>query len=411
MGQGGFKPQTMTGGITRHTYQAGAVIFREGEPGDCAYIIERGLVSVSSLKSGKPYVIGELAAGDIFGEMALIDDSMRAATVVAKEETELVRIPRDYVKFKLERSDRITKLFLDVVLEKFRSVHHQLMDGISAADAQKNKAARLSTDMRELVIGDIGFEYELQEALNHQQLQLYFQPIIALAGMQLAGFEALVRWDHPSRGLLFPEGFLGAAEESGLVVDMGREVLKQSCEAIHLLRRQSPTPLYVGINASPRELVHEDFTSHFTDTIRECGIDPKYLKLEITEHAFMDDPQGAERKLRNISMTGVSIAIDDFGTGYSSFSYLCRLPIDTLKIDRSFIMGMFTSARTMEIVRALVNLGRSLNLQVIAEGVETREQLDYLRELGCGYAQGFYLSQPLDFESAARFARRGFNPN
>ena len=389
--------------ITRETYHAGMQIFREGEPGNCAYIIESGSVTVTTFKNGRSFEIGNLQSGELFGEMALVDDHMRSATVTANEPTEVIRIPRDYIKDRLTKSDHVTNLFLKVILKKFRATQYRLLERGGAGQDQVPPMGQTTAYEQSKAIGELRFEHELQESLEKHELHLLFQPIVSLSDNKIAGFESLVRWNHPQRGPLQPQDFLSAAEDSGLVIALGREVLRLSCEALQKMQPCSETPLYICVNASPQELGHNEFTPNFIRTLNECNIKPETVKLEITEHAWMDDPEGTAIALDELTASGVRLAIDDFGTGFSSFTYLCRFPIDTLKIDRSFVVNMQDSDRTMNMVRALITLAQSLGMDVIAEGIETEQQLRVLRELGCHNGQGYYFANPLDLNTALSF--------
>lgn len=404
----------MPGSITRETYFPGAQIFREGEPGTCAYIIEKGGVSLSLIRGGKPVVIGTLGEGDLFGEMALIDDHLRSATVTANEETELIRVPRDYVKDKLDHSDQLMQLFLKVVLERFRTTHDNLLrlkTGGTYVDADEAVDENSPEAVRQAVIDKLRFEHELQEAFEQDQFELYFQPIVELNDDTLAGFEALIRWNHPTRGLVSPGQFLGLAEETGLIVPLGRTILANACDALAAFqecaeaRISSSRRLFMTANVSPVQIAEPDFADTVCQAISGCNVAPENIRLEITENALLGDPRHAEMALGEITRAGLRLAIDDFGTGFSSLSYLRRFPIDTLKIDHSFVTTMLDSPRSMEIVRALAGLATSLGMDIIAEGIETEAQRGEIRGLGCGYGQGFFLSHPLRRSEALELVR------
>jgi diguanylate cyclase (GGDEF)-like protein/PAS domain S-box-containing protein len=249
-------------------------------------------------------------------------------------------------------------------------------------------------------------ETGLRRALVRQQFRIYYQPIVTLDNDKVAGVEALVRWEHPQRGLLRPEEFLSVAEETGLIVQIGQWVLREASKQARIWQERYPgtPPLTVSVNLSTREFFHPKLVAEVLD---ESEIDPASLQLEITEGAMMtNSTYSTDRTLRNLKRMGVKLAIDDFGLGYSSLSYLKRFPVDFLKIDRSFTAGLGgepngVSAKDTEIVKAMIDLTHALGLRVIAEGVETSGQLARLRNMKCDFAQGNYFSEPLPSEALA----------
>jgi diguanylate cyclase (GGDEF)-like protein/PAS domain S-box-containing protein len=248
-------------------------------------------------------------------------------------------------------------------------------------------------------------ETGLRRALVRQQLRVHYQPIVALDNNKIAGVEALVRWEHPKRGLLLPEEFLPVAEETGLIVRIGQWVLREASKQARIWQEHHPSipPLTISVNLSTREFFHPELVAEVLD---ESEIDPASLQLEITEGAMTTNgTYSADRTLRNLKRMGVQLAIDDFGLGYSSLSYLKRFPVDFLKIDRSFIAGLKREpngvSKDKEIVKAMIELTHALGLKVIAEGVETSVQLAQLRDMKCDFAQGNYFSEPLPSEALA----------
>jgi EAL domain-containing protein (putative c-di-GMP-specific phosphodiesterase class I) len=219
---------------------------------------------------------------------------------------------------------------------------------------------------------------------------VHYQPEVMLSDVRLVGVEALVRWNHPQRGLIVAGAFVGLAEESGLIADIGRFVLTEACRQVADWARRFPsTPLTLRANVSGRQLSQPALLRDVTVALAESGLDPERLCLEITETALMSDVDASIRMLRWIRDLGVRLAIDDFGTGYSSLGYLERFPVDALKIDRSFVSGLGIDPKSAAIVRTLLTLAQVLDLDVVAEGVETGEQVTQLRALGCERGQGF----------------------
>jgi diguanylate cyclase (GGDEF)-like protein len=240
-------------------------------------------------------------------------------------------------------------------------------------------------------------ETDLRRALEREEFRVYYQPIVSLADGRIVELEALVRWQHPERGLVPPGTFIPVAEETGLIVPLGLWVLEQACRQVRRWQDASPagnTPLVMSVNLSARQFQQPTLLADIERAVRESGLDPRTLKLEITESVLMRDVDGTLTTLRALKALGIQLAIDDFGTGYSSLTYLKRFRLDTLKIDRSFVDGLGRDAQDTAIVRSVVALAKTLNLSVTAEGVETAEQQMHLRQLGCDLAQGYLFARP-----------------
>jgi diguanylate cyclase (GGDEF)-like protein/PAS domain S-box-containing protein len=262
--------------------------------------------------------------------------------------------------------------------------------------------------MRENAVRAMRIEQELQRALEEGELRLHYQPSVDLATGQVVGAEALVRWEHPKRGLIVPDRFLGVAEETGLIVPLGTWVLGEACQQLAEWQGRPETAhLHLSVNLSARELTHPDAVSTVLSAVRESGIDPRSLTIEVTESTAMADGDTGFRALRDLSGVGIRVAIDDFGTGYSSLEQLRRMPVDIVKVDRSFVSGMAADSTDREIVAAVVGMGRALKLCVVAEGIETPEQADALRELGCDIGQGFLYAKALPAAELEELAHSG----
>jgi EAL domain-containing protein (putative c-di-GMP-specific phosphodiesterase class I) len=241
----------------------------------------------------------------------------------------------------------------------------------------------------------LDMELALRTAIDRGELALHYQPIVSMETVSIVGFEALVRWTHPERGPLSPADFIPMAEESGLILPLGRWVLEEACRQNKAWSDLYPgVPLVVSVNLSGRQFRQPDLPGQVAQVLRETGLDPHQLCLEVTESVMMDDAESATLTLRNLKELGTCVSIDDFGTGYSSLSYLKRFPVDFVKIDRSFINDLGNHAVDSEIVRAVIRLASAVGMSAVAEGVETEEQMRRLRALGCPLVQGFYLSKP-----------------
>jgi diguanylate cyclase (GGDEF)-like protein/PAS domain S-box-containing protein len=259
---------------------------------------------------------------------------------------------------------------------------HVVFDG--AMNAQAMKRLELETALR--------------RAVERNELRLVYQPIMSLESMGIDRVETLVRWQHPERGLISPADFIPLAEETGLIVPIGQWVLSEACLQARLWQREFPSApdLVMSVNLSPRQFQHPALVEDIARILRDSGLAPERLELEITEGAVMEDADAARATLQKLRDIGISLAIDDFGTGYSSLGYLKRFPVNVLKIDQSFVRGLGHDTQDLAIVRGVIALARSLNLSVTAEGIETFEQLAHLRDLGCNHGQGYLLSRPLD---------------
>lgn len=257
--------------------------------------------------------------------------------------------------------------------------------------------------MRDKAVSVLQLETDLRRAVERNEFVIHYQPICRLKDGTVAAFEALIRWRHPSRGLILPGHFISQAEETGLIVPMGEWVLREACRQMRTWQGTFPEtpPLGISVNLSSKQLL-PGFTGRVRDVLAETGLDPASLKLEITESSIIDDHDGAAGLFAELRNMKVRVLIDDFGTGYSSMNYLSKLSIDGLKIDRSFIGAMRPTGEGLEIVRMILALARNLGLNVVAEGVETAEQMEYLRWLNGEFAQGFFFSKALDAAAAER---------
>ncbi|WP_167761166.1 EAL domain-containing protein, partial [Geodermatophilus sp. DF01_2] len=235
---------------------------------------------------------------------------------------------------------------------------------------------------------------DLHQALDRQELVLHYQPIIDLGSKRVSGYEALLRWQHPQRGLVPPAHFISLAEDSGLIVPIGRWILREATRQAAAWQLPEGSGPRMSVNVSVRQFQHPDLVEDVADALRYSGLTPSRLTLEITESLFVQDTTGTAGKLRAIKDLGVRLALDDFGTGYSSLSYLRRFPIDVLKIDKSFVDGVATSAEDRAVVGAIVQLGRTLDLDLVAEGIESGDELAALATLGVRYGQGYHLGRP-----------------
>jgi diguanylate cyclase (GGDEF)-like protein/PAS domain S-box-containing protein len=285
-------------------------------------------------------------------------------------------------------------------------VTDQAADLLRDADAAMYRAKRdsraqpvlFASDMREEALARLQTELELRRALGTDDLRLHYQPVVDLDSGAVVGVEALLRWFHPSRGLIPPADVIPIAEETGLIVPVGAWVLEQACRQLVAWHAVLPTRLTMAVNLSGVEIVRPDFVETVAATLARTGVDPAYLTLEITETVLMRDAGESLEVLQALKALGVGLSVDDFGTGYSSLSYLKRFPVDVLKIDRSFVDGLGHDPDDLAIVQAIVALASSLGMKALAEGIEEPAHLEVLRDLGCALGQGYLLGRPRDAE-------------
>jgi diguanylate cyclase (GGDEF)-like protein/PAS domain S-box-containing protein len=337
--------------------------------------------------------------GDEFAVLLNDVDDVSDATQVAERVGELLRR-----KFVIHKHEVFTSTSIGIALSTSRYEHPEeiLRDADLAMYRAKhtgNASYELfDSDMHETALAALKLETDLRRALERREFRVHYQPIVSVQSGRILGFEALLRWEHPELGLLHPDYFILTAEESGLIAPIGWWALREACFQAQTWQKLFPMdpPLSISVNISGKLFSLSGMADRMFEILKESGLDPRSLRLEITESAMMHHGEAALTELGKLRAKGVQLHIDDFGTGYSSLTYLQRFSYDTLKIDRSFVCNMKERDESSTIVQAIVALGRMLNMNVIAEGVETPEQLQMLREMECPEFQGFWFSRPLE---------------
>jgi len=276
-----------------------------------------------------------------------------------------------------------------------------------AKEAGKNRYQVFEAKMHDTALRRLELKADLQRAVDNEEFDLYFQPVIHLASGEIEGFEALIRWNHPTRGLVKPADFIPLAEETGLIVPIGSWVLAEACKRGRVLQPVDPDerPLHVAVNLSARQLQRPGIVRETAQVLLDSGLPPERLVLEITESVMMQDMVLSNERLTQLGVLGVKIAVDDFGTGYSSLNYIRRFPVDILKVDKSFVDGVAEGGEESALTAAIIELAGILNLRPVAEGIERADQLEKLLELNCELGQGYYFSEPLTFEGAQELLR------
>jgi diguanylate cyclase (GGDEF)-like protein len=374
-----------------------------GQVAGDAVLIEIGERLVQKVRSGD--TVARLG-GDEFA--LLLDDvkDMRNALRVAE------RLQAELAKpFLVDGREVLTSASVGIAAST--STYKRSADALRDADTAMARAKKLGPGqvavfdirMHTQAVTRLKLETDLRRAADRHEFLLYYQPVVSLQSGHIAGFEALLRWQHPQRGLIVPGECLPVAEEIGLLIPIGQWVLQNAAKQLRAWQVEFPVapPLSMSVNLSCKQFLQSgELLTIVDETLKATGLDPCSLALEVTETVMMENAEAALATLAQLKDRQLRISIDDFGTGYSSLSYLQRLPIDNLKIDQSFVAQMKSAGESLEIVRSIITLAHSLGKQVIAEGVETGEQLALLRSLGCEYGQGYFFSKPLETDAVGK---------
>jgi EAL domain-containing protein (putative c-di-GMP-specific phosphodiesterase class I) len=390
----------MTDIKTSHTsFNTNDMIMEQGSIGDCAYIIESGEVEIFiGHPNGAEQKIATRGVGTIIGEMALIDQKRRTASVRALTKCTLIKITKDEFQQRLSGSDPIVEMITKVILNRYR-------DTISRIEVfgEGNIYPPAEETERELTQSGKAVEHlktasEFKHAIDNNELMLHYQPILDLETKEIKGFEALMRWNHPEKGFMPPNLFIPIAEDSGLILKATDWAIEESCLALKRIEGESPnlsSDCFMSVNFTAIDMLHPDFLSKLLAVSEKTGVVPSRIKIEMTERLLMNNPEKVKNMLIACRDNGFQIAIDDFGTGYSSLSYLHHYPINSLKIDRSFVVQMTKDESALNLVKGIINLAKSLNMSLIAEGVEEDHEEALLLKSNCEMAQGYKYSRPL----------------
>jgi EAL domain-containing protein (putative c-di-GMP-specific phosphodiesterase class I) len=388
----------MLNNLNREIYNAGEIIFKEGDEGDDAFLIEEGMIEISVMNNGQALQVNKIGKGELFGEVALIDHQPRTATAKAVENTVLIAIQRSLVNELLEKTDPIVRHLLLVILDRYRNkrvnIQHPSIFSQSSDITTKRNSIRGEATHKLTIANDIG------RALSKEEFELHYQPICSLATNYIAGYEALIRWRHPTQGLLSPLDFLWVAEQTGQIREIGLWTLERACRDWPILRKTTHFDVpFISVNMSPSQLTGDSFVEDVKSIISRNAMTPTELKLELTENVIINNPEVALKLLMQLTELGSTLAIDDFGTGHSSLETLDRYPIGTLKVDRYFTSSMLASSQSGEIVSSSIRLAHKLGMDVVAEGIETDDVRRKLLELGCNFGQGWLFGRPAELKN------------
>ena len=368
--------------------KAGAVLFAEGDPPTSAFLVEAGELELSTTIRGKRLVVSRLHVGDVLGEMAVFDQGPRSTTATAVSDCVLFVIDPEQMSERLSKTDPIIRALLEGQERRIRRAIRAIRGGSRPETAEPGSAVET------FGVDQIRLETHLREALDGEGLDVRYQPIQHVASGEIAGYEALIRWDHPDRGSVSPMALVGLAEESGLIVSVGEYMFDTACNAVHRLIESGANPRpFVAVNVSARQLQHPGLIERLVARVEAARLPRGSLKIEITESLVLDHGLVAAA-IALCHRHGIGVALDDFGTGYSHLAQMHKLEFDTLKVDKAFSRGMLSEPRSMAIVEAIVRMAKALDASIVVEGIETEEMLDVLRRLECDYAQGFLIGRP-----------------
>jgi EAL domain-containing protein (putative c-di-GMP-specific phosphodiesterase class I) len=398
--------------ITLKKFKKGDLIFRAGEDGECAYIVDLGRVQIFTENIEIEAPLSILGPGEIFGEMAILDRSPRTTSARALEDMQVSVVSRQQFEQRMDQADPIVRLLVSILLKRVRNNLNPENKIEEELDSNFNEQKKIEREHNHnKVIEKIKFEAELFEALVNDSFMLYFQPIVNSSNGKAVGFEALIRWQSETRGMVRPDLFMGVAEETSLIVPIGKWVFEKACECLNgfqtNLKKINPNmqDFFVTVNISGKQFSDVNFFQMLEVTPQKYGVSEKHLKLEITEKILLEGNIFFYwiEKCRNL---GFPVSLDDFGTGYSMLSYLSDFNVDNIKIDQSFIRKIEQDHKTRIIVQAIINIAKGLGIEVIAEGVETEKQARILSELGCEYLQGYYFGRPTPYLDALKFLEK-----
>ena len=367
------------------------IIFKQGQKAESAYLIESGQVEIFyTNKNGIETHLTILGPGELFGEMALIDTNVRSASAKARTEIVLHEIQKEQLLEKINSSSSIVQLILKILMERLRR-QNRIDGGDESVYIEPNQK-------HEDALEKIKFENEIFEAYKNNEFVIFHQPIVHLASQKIVGSEALIRWQSPKNGIISPGKFIDILENSSMIVPVGYWIFEQCFEDYKKIQKIYSGPFSISINVSGRQFLHHEFIDNIKKLVDKHSVNPKKFKIEIIERVMMESAILTDI-LKQLRTIGFEISLDDFGTGFSSLQYLAEMPIDYLKIDRSFVVNLFKDKKTLAVVKSILFLAQQLNLKVITEGLETQEELNLMTELGSDYGQGYLFSKPIKFEN------------
>lgn len=369
------------------------ILFQMGDQADCAYVIDSGKVQVYVVKNQVETKLAEIRKGEIFGEMALIDNSPRSACVRALEDTVLNVITKEQLLQRYSSADSVMQLLLKVMMNRVRKNNSTLIQATSSTDEIKGQEEAYFSDALE----NIRLENRLHEALQKEEFEMFYQPIVDMSVHKIIGCEALIRWKDPVNGYISPDKFIDFLETSPLMIPVGLWIFDRCFKDLKPLIEQFGSDFVMSINVSGNQFTHPDFLKHLEQLTWKHQVNPQNIKLEMTERVMMDGTVAIDI-LGQCQNKGFHISIDDFGTGFSSLQYLSQMPVNYLKIDKSFVSKITKDNKAYAVVKSIIFMAQALGMDIIAEGVETADEREALINMGAHFVQGWLYSKALPLD-------------
>ncbi|MEM9582661.1 MAG: EAL domain-containing protein [Pseudomonadota bacterium] len=378
--------------VTEISLASGETLYRQGDAQNSGYILAEGEILLYSEIGGKRVNIERRGPGAIVGELSILTSQPRTVTVEAISDCKLFRIAAEQILNRFERLDPVLRACVETSINFTGTFSERARD----ADETVPLAPSTLRDA-DTLMAQFKFEMDVLKGIADNEFFMVYQPIIAIEDEAIIGFEALMRWIHPTLGFIPPDRFIRSAEEMGAIGQLTDYAIMESCAALQRMKTQKNAPrhLFASINVSGYDICRKDFVDFLAHAVDLRDLNPQDIKLEITETALIGDVKTAGKNLKRLRKLGFGISVDDFGTGYSNLAYLKSLPLTTIKIDRAFAGDASGNKVSRGIVRMLLTLGQELDVDIIAEGLETIDDVQTLKSLGCHYAQGFYYHKPL----------------
>lgn len=373
------------------SYPSNHTLFSQGEQGDRAYIIDKGRVIIFLSKDGEEFPLSILGEGEIFGEMAIIDNQVRSASAKTLEECSLIIVTKDQLLERVQASDTVVRLLLRVLLKRLRAQNDLIVIQPKKKIFNTEKAKKEDI----LAVEKIKLEAKISQAFENKEFVMFYQPIVNIKTEKIIGAEALIRWFPPTGEPISPAVFMDVVEYSSLIIPFGKWIVEECFRDLKQIQTESNSKDFsVSINISGKQFHQFDFINAVEELRKKFDLVSNCIKLEMTERIMMDGNAALDTLIR-FDELGYKLSIDDFGTGFSSLQYLFRMPLDNIKIDRSFIRDMLKDDKALAIVKSLIYLAQSLNMLVVAEGIEKDEEKHLLKALGVDFGQGYLFSKAI----------------